>query len=191
MKNLCIEILVEESSMKHFLENILPQILPDGINLNQNCFIRAHEGKQHLKKEIPKKIRAYKHLKTPVKVVIIQDQDSSDCKVLKAELTQMVNNSGPLPHLVRIACRELESWYIGDMGAIERVYPKFKAEKYRNWDKFRNPDLCNASHELKKIIPEFQKGVASREISKYIKLSNNKSISFMHLINGLQSFLNN
>jgi len=166
MNNIQVEILVEESSMKHFLINILPLILPDGICLNRNCFIRQHEGKQHLKKEIPKKVRAYKHYGTPVKVIIIHDQDSADCKVLKADLTKLVNDSGPLPHLIRIACRELEAWYLGDMDAIEQVYPKFKAARYRNWNKFRNSDLCNASDELRKIIPEFQKGVAAREISK-------------------------
>lgn len=191
MKNIQVEILVEESSMKHFLINILPLILPDGICLNQNCFIRQHEGKQHLNKEIPKKVRAYKHFGTPVKIIIVQDQDSSDCSVLKADLTKLVHDSGPLPYLIRIACRELEAWYLGDMDAIEQVYPNFMAERYRNWKKFRNPDLCNASDELRKLIPEFQKGVAAREISKRIKISNNKSPSFNNLIKGLQLFLNN
>ena len=58
MRNIKIETLVEESSMKNFLGNILPRILPEGICFNKNCFIRTHEGKQHLKKEIPNKIRA-------------------------------------------------------------------------------------------------------------------------------------
>jgi len=191
MKQIQVEILVEEPSMKHFLGNILPLILPEGIYLNRNCFIRPHEGKQHLRKEIPKKIKAYKRSRIPVKVVIIQDQDSSDCKLLKADLTHLVNVSGPLPHLIRIACRELEAWYLGDMDAIEHVYPKFKAEKYRNWEKFRDSDLCNASDELKKIIPDFQKGVASREISKYLNIQKNRSTSFHHLISGLKSFIEN
>lgn len=177
--------------MKNFLGNILPQILPDGIFLNRNCFIRPHEGKQHLKKEIPKKIRAYKHSKIPIKVVIIHDQDTADCKILKSGLKQLVDESGPIPNLLRIACRELEAWYLGDMEAVERVYPRFKAEHYQRWAKFRDPDHLMASEELRKLIPEFQKGYASREISKHLDISVNKSRSFNHLISGLQKFLAN
>jgi hypothetical protein len=130
MRNIKIETLVEESSMKNFLGNILPRILPEGICFNQNCFIRTHEGKQHLKKEIPNKIRAYRHSRIPVKVIIIQDQDSDDCKILKARLKQLVDDSGPIPNLIRIACRELEAWYLGDLEAIQMIYPHFKGNYY-------------------------------------------------------------
>ena len=189
MRNIRVEILVEEPSMKHFLGNILPRVLPEEISLNQNCFIRPHEGKQHLQKEIPKKIRAYKHSSIPVKVVVIHDQDTADCKVLKADLTRLVNDSGPLPHLIRIACRELEAWYLGDMDAIQMAYPRFKAVHYRRWAKFRDPDHLIASEELRRLIPEFQKGYASREISKHINLTGNNSRSFNNLIKGLVQFL--
>ncbi len=191
MKSIRVEILVEESSMKHFLDNILPSLLPQGIILNQNCFIRPHEGKQHLQKEIPKKVRAFKHSTVPVKVIVIHDQDSSDCILLKAELKQLLDRAGPIPSLIRIACRELEAWYLGDMDAIQRVYPRFNPVQYRNWAKFRDPDHLTASEELRKLIPEFQKGFASREIPKHMNILGNRSRSFNHLITGLQTFLNN
>ncbi len=191
MKNIRVEILVEEPSMKHFLENILPGLLPDGIILKQNCFIRQHEGKQHLQKEIPKKVKASKKSTIPVKIIVIHDQDSSDCIRLKAELKQSIDNAGPIPNLIRIACREPEAWYLGDMDAIQMAYPRFKADHYRNWAKFRDPDRVTASEELRKLIPDFQKGFASREIPKYMNICVNRSWSFNHLITGVQSFLNN
>jgi hypothetical protein len=40
-----VEILTEESSMAEVLKVILPKILPDQWILNQNYFIRPHEGK--------------------------------------------------------------------------------------------------------------------------------------------------
>lgn len=189
MKDELIEILVEEPSMKNFLSGILPHILPDGYKLNHNCFIREHQGKQDLKKSIPKKVRAYQHLSKPVKVVIIHDQDSADCKILKEELRNLVVSNSRVPSLIRIACRELEAWYIGDMDALESVYPIFKADKYRRWAKFRNPDICNASNELEQIISTFQKGIASKEITKYLDLENNKSESFNQFISGIKGFL--
>ena len=189
MRNLQVEILVEEPSMKHFLEGILPTILPDDVILHSNCFIRVHEGKQHLQKEIPKKIKAYGHIRIPTKVIIIQDQDTANCIDLKQKLHRLVEESGSLPHLIRIACRELEAWYLGDMDAIEQVYPRFKADHFRKWAKFQDPDRLMASEELKKLIPDFRKGFASREIPKHMNLIGNSSRSFNHLIGGITAFL--
>jgi hypothetical protein len=190
MREEIIEILVEELSMKNFLSGILPKILPDGFHLNDNCFIREHEGKQHLKKSIPKKVKAYQNSSRPVKVIVIQDQDSSNCSKLKLELQNLVDSNSTIPCLIRIACRELESWYLGDLDALEKVYPQFKANKYKNWAKFRNPDLCNASYEIKRLIDTFQKGVVSKEITQYLDLKNNRSTSFKHLVSGICKFLN-
>jgi len=185
-----VEILVEESSMESFLRVLLPNILPDGYQVDVNCFIRAHEGKWHLQKEIPKKVKAYRHIKRPCKVIVIQDQNSSDCKKLKNSLIKLITDNADIPFLVRIVCRELEAFYLGDMRAVEKVYPKFKADKFSRKAKFRNPDNCNAFEEIKKLIPGFQKVYASKEISKYISIECNKSTSFKHLVTGIQRFLN-
>lgn len=41
--------------------------------------------------------------------MLIQDQDSSDCKELKETLVNLVRNeSSEIPLIVRISCRELE-----------------------------------------------------------------------------------
>jgi hypothetical protein len=120
-----VEILVEESSMENFLRVLLPNILPDGYQVDVNCFIRAHQGKWHLQKEIPKKVKAYRHIKRPCKVIVIQDQNSSDCKKLKNSLIKLIIDNADIPFLVRIVCRELEAFYLGDMRAVEKVYPKF------------------------------------------------------------------
>ncbi|NJO92961.1 MAG: DUF4276 family protein [Chloroflexia bacterium] len=189
MKNEIVEILVEEPSMRNFLNELLPKILPEGYILNGNCFIRAHQGKHDLQKSIPRKVIAFQHQSTPYKVIIVQDQDSNDCKVLKSHLQSLIVDNSPVPVLIRIVCRELESWYIGDMKAISMVYSGFKAERYINWAKFRIPDNCNASDELRKLIPTFQKGYASKEISRYIDIDNNKSESFNQFVSGIKRFL--
>jgi hypothetical protein len=189
MRNVVVEILVEELSMKNFLTVLLPRILPNGYRLNENCFIRAHEGKQDLQKSIPRKIRAFNQSKIPYKVIVLHDQDSADCRVLKQKLKQLVLDNAPIPMLIRIVCRELEAWYLGDMEAISKVYPAFKVDKYRNLTVFRKPDICNAADELKKRIPTFQKGYASKEIPKHFNLSQNSSESFNQFVLGLKHFL--
>ncbi|GHV69237.1 hypothetical protein FACS1894199_17650 [Bacteroidia bacterium] len=124
--NCVLEILAEEPSMEYFLRGALPTILPDDYALDVNCFIRPHNGKSDLKRSIPKKMRAYPHYPYPVKILIVHDQDSNDCKLLKQELINLCGNTG-VPFIIRIACRELENWYLGDMTAIESVYPETKA----------------------------------------------------------------
>lgn len=184
-----IEILLEESSMENFLREVLPKILPKNYVLDENCFLRPHNGKSDLKKSIPNKVKVFSNYFEPVKLIIIHDQDSNNCKLLKKSLTELCKSNGDCPTLIRIACKELESWYLGDMDAIEKVYPKFKAKNFKRIAKFRNPDLLQASQELKILIPEFQKGFASKNISKFISIEESTSSSFKHLISGIKKFL--
>jgi hypothetical protein len=144
-----------------------------------------------LEDSIKNKVQVFSHFHEPAKLVILHDQDSSDCKKLKQDLKKLCEKYGNCPVLIRIPCRELEAWYLGDMDAIKKVYPKFKAEKFRNKAKFRNPDVCQAADELKKIIPDFQKGSASKEIPKHMTLDKNTSKSFKQFVGGLKKFLTN
>ncbi len=185
-----IEILTEEPSMQAVLENILPKIVSSNWALGHNYFIRAHEGKSDLQKSIPRKIKVFSHYHEPAGIIIIHDQDANDCKVLKRKLSDMCVQNGDCPVLVRIACRELEAWFLGDMQAIQTAYPRFKMEKFVRKDKFRNPDNLNAAEELKNILPEFQKIASAKAISKYLSLQtdDNKSESFRQFIMGVSSF---
>ncbi|WP_396177338.1 DUF4276 family protein [Flavobacterium sp.] len=184
-----IEILVEEPSMKEFLTILLPNILDKYWNLNENYFIRSFEGKNDLQKNIPSKVKLLSNWNHEAAgVVIMQDQDSSDCKELKKKLLDICNLSGNCPKLVRIICRELESWYIGDLEAVNKAYPNFKYQNYIHRAKFRIPDNCNASDELKKIVPEFQKVGGAKKIAPYINIKENKSESFKQTVTGLVRF---
>ncbi len=184
-----IEILVEEPSMKEFLTILLPNILDKNWNLNENYFIRSFEGKSDLQKNIPSKVKFLSNWNHEVAgVVIMQDQDSSDCKILKQKLLDICNQNGDCPKLVRIICRELESWYLGDFVAINKAYPNFKHQNYISKSKFRIPDNCNAYDELKKILPEFQKVGGAKKIAPFININDNKSESFQQTVTGLIRF---
>lgn len=175
--------------MQRALEILLPKVLPSSYKLGENCFLRPHNGKSDLKHSIPKKVKVFSRYYEPTKLVILHDQDSNDCKTLKRDLMRLCKENGDCPVLIRIPCRELEAWYLGDMEAIEQAYPRFKAKQFRNKEKFRNPDLCQASSELKKIIPTFQKGIAAKAIPKFMRIDENTSPSFKQFVNGLKNFL--
>ena len=188
--NEIVEILVEEASMESFLRVILPRVLPDKYTLDYNCFIRPHEGKSHLQKSIPRKVQGFKHYSTPVKLIVVHDQDTHDCQVLKAKLSSLIEEKDQLlPKLIRIACRELENWYLGDLNAIEKVYPDSKASKQQNKARFRNCDNLNGSEEMQKLSGHFTKIYAARQIPLRMNLKENTSISFNHFVNGIKLFL--
>ncbi len=176
--------LLEEPSMKTVLEIILPQLIPEDI-----CYICiAHQGKQDLAQSIPKKIQAF----TDTKFVIVHDQDSNDCKKLKAELLQLCEISEKSKIIIRIICHELESWFLGDLTAIEKAYnlkPKSLSKK-QNKNKFRNPDHLNsAKEELRKLVLEYYPQTHSKKIAPYLSLTNNTSRSFQVFLEGIRKFL--
>lgn len=186
-----IEILVEEPSMKEFLSIVLPNCIKEPWVLNVNYFIRAFEGKGDLQKNIPSKVKFLSNWNHErVGLVILQDQDSSDCRLLKQKLVDMCEENGTCSKLIRIVCRELEAWYIGDFEAINKAYPNFKYQNFINKAKFRVPDNCNAFDELKKILPEFQKVGGAKRIAPFISIERNKSESFKQTISGLINFFN-
>ena len=64
--------LLEESSSKELLEVLVPKI----ISLSDSSFLCiAHEGKSHLRKSIPRKLRAWRE--PNVQFIILHDKDAS------------------------------------------------------------------------------------------------------------------
>jgi Domain of unknown function (DUF4276) len=180
--------LLEEPSIKNVLEHLLPQILP--IDTSYTCI--AHQGKQDLAKSIPKKLKAFKKSNPTVKFVIVHDQDSNDCKQLKAELLKICQDTGNSEVLIRIICHELESWFLGDLAAVEMAYNlKFQSiRKKQNQKKFRNPDQLNsAKQELKKLVDEYYAGTHSKKIAPHLSLTENTSCSFHIFLDGVQKLI--
>jgi hypothetical protein len=189
-----LEILVEEPSMKAFLEVLLPRLLPSGYQLGANVFIRPHQGKQDLMKSIPRKARAYAYYYgSKLRLLILHDQDSNDCRPLKAKILEQIPGDVPYPVLVRIPCRELENWYLGDLTAIEQAYPPFQASAYQQKRKYRSDRVgqLNGYDELKKLVPQFQKIDGARRIAPWmhVTVGHNRSRSFGHFLTGLSRLL--
>lgn len=109
--------LLEERSAKALLESLLPRCLSDEISFRLIPF----DGKQDLVKHLEHRIRGYQ---TPLaRFILVRDLDSvPDCKKLKNALLGYCENSGRgRQYLVRIACQELETFYLADLDAVERA----------------------------------------------------------------------
>ena len=178
--------LLEERSAEVMLRNVLPRFLPEDVNL---VFI-TFEGKSDLENNVENKIRGWS--RPDSYFVVMRDQDNADCKDVKARLIQKCSNTGKSNILIRIACHELESFYLGDLHAVELAYGKrMPSQRSR---KFREPDtLSNAADILKMITQyEYQKIDGSRRISDFLILDgSNRSNSFNVLLSGIKKLLSN
>lgn len=172
---------LEEPSARVMLEGVLPRLLPD----IQARFI-VFEGKQDLHKRLVMRLRGWQGEAT---FVVMRDQDSGDCGVIKAQLRALCDQAGRHDVLIRIACCELESFYLGDLSAVEQGLNLPGLAKQQGSQKFRDPDrLVNAAEELKKITKNrYQKLSGSRSIAPHLRLdADHCSTSFRALITGLQ-----
>ena len=175
--------LLEEESARHMLEGLLPRLLPQGVHVRYIVF----EGKQDLQQQLGRRLRGW--LAPDTRFVVLHDQDSSDCRALKAQLQAICKQAGRPETLVRIACRELESFYLGDLEAVERAFGLRGLARQQESRKFRAPDsLNNAAQELRKLTgSRYQKLRGSRDIAAHLRLdSRNRSISFGQLLAGIQ-----
>lgn len=176
---------LEEPSAQEMLEGLLPKILPKDIDRKFIVF----EGKQDLAKNIERKLRSWR---TPNCVFLIMlDQDSGDCKRLKKTLLQNCQNASKSPSLVRIACRELESFYLGDLQAVESGLKIPSLNQKQQKEKFRHPDrLENPANELINLTKGiYQKISGSRAIAPHLDINNIRSRSFSVLIKGIKKLM--
>ncbi len=150
---------------------------------NVQTLIIPHNGKSDLVASIPKKLRGWSCPED--KFVIVHDQDSADCKILKAHLLALCNGSRN-ECLVRIPCKELEAWYFGDLTAVSQAYGK-NFEGYSNKKKYRHPDsIENAKDELRKLIPSHQQILGAQLIGVHMEPERNTSPSFQVFVSGVR-----
>jgi len=175
---------LEEPSAKEMLQGVLPKLLPETVQVRYVVF----RGKQDLEKRLRMKLKGW--LQPDAQFVVMRDQDSGDCRVIKQALRQKCTAAGHSETLVRIACRELESFYLGDLNAVAQAIGSANLPRLQNKAKFRNPDaLGNPAEELKKLVPTYQKMAGSRAIGSLLNLEQNRSNSFMALINGVKRLI--
>lgn len=176
--------LLEEDSAKAMLESLLPRILNPAIKARLIPF----EGKQDLEKQMIRRMRGY--VNPEARFIVLRDQDNApDCLAVKARLIERCQQAGrSTKSLVRIACRELETFYLADLNAVEQGLRVTNLSRLQATAKFRDPDrLGSPSKELAVLTKgAYQKVSSSRDIGRHIDPTNTRSPSFKHLIQGIR-----
>lgn len=176
--------LLEEESAKAMLKSVLPRILHPDVHPRLIPF----EGKQDLEKQMLKRLRGY--VNPHARFIVLRDQDNAlDCIALKAKLVERCQQAGQAAKtLVRIACTELESFYLADLRAVEQALGLKKLADQQASIKFRNPDrLGNPSKELDILTGgTYQKVSGSRAIGQVLDPTNERSPSFRNLVTAIR-----
>ena len=123
-----------------------------------------------------------------MRFVVARDQDSADCRQVKAKLADLCRNAGRADVLVRVACRELEAWYIGDPEALVQAFPETPRRLLRelNRARYRNPDtVVRPSETIAGQIPQFQKRSGARRMADHLSREN-RSRSFQVFLEGVE-----
>lgn len=177
-------VFLEEPSAKAMLQGVLPRLLDGSVSIRYVVF----EGKQDLEKRLVARLRAWQNPKA--RFLVMRDQDSGDCREIKQRILGLCHEAGRAYALVRIACRELESFYLGDLYSVAQAIGPANLVSLQNNTKYRTPDrMNNAAQELKRIAKGYQKISGSREIGKQLRLSGNRSESFNQLLDGIRKLM--
>ena len=173
---------LEEPSAREMLNGLLPRMLSNDIFIR--CIV--FEGKQDMEKQLGRKLRGWQAPDTGF--VVLRDKDSGDCIQIKERLTQICRDSAKPDTLIRIACHELESWYLGDLQAVENGLEINGLSAKQNKRKFREPDkLANPARELRYLTDNlYQKVAGSRSIGPHLSLKGNRSHSFNVFLAGIR-----
>ena len=176
---------LEEPSARAMLKGLLPRLLPCQVDVRYIVF----EGKQDLHKNIVRRLRKWRAPDSAF--VVLRDQDSGDCSAVKHGLEKKCREAGRSEAVVRIACREPESWYFGDLAAVERGLGLSNLVRYGSIRKYRVPDEIHApGDELRKISHcTYQKVSRSRAIGPELSPDSNRSHSFGVFVEGIRRII--
>jgi hypothetical protein len=208
-----IELLVEDSSGKRLLDQLMPKLVGEqavphtwrihpykGIGrIPRNLQTLGDPANRILLDQLPRLLRGYGRTPGIDAVVVVLDVDNRKCLDFLEELQSMVDNCNPSPNtMFRLAIEEIEAWYFGDRDALLAAFPRAK----RNiLDGYMQDSICGTWEILADAIypggalavkaagwplPGQIKHDWAEKVGKFMELERNKSPSFSKLRDGLR-----
>lgn len=171
--------LLEELSAKAMLEGLVPRLVPPEVPVRYVPF----EGKQDLEKGVARRIRGY--CNPQARFLVLRDLDAApDCGAVKRRVLSLCGSAGEKAVVVRLACRELESFYLADLAAVEAGLEIPGLGKLQGKKKYRDPDKLGSPARLlcELTAGRYQKVGGSRAIGRRLDPDNTRSDSFRNLV---------
>ncbi|MBN4052958.1 hypothetical protein JYT81_00035 [Gammaproteobacteria bacterium AH-315-K14] len=204
------EILVEDVSGKRALDILVPKLIGDnhtfkvhpykGVGrIPKNLGGKADANKRILFDQLPRLLRGYGNTFAnypagyPAAVILICDLDDKCLNAFHGELVAILDACNPRPTTrFCIAIEEGEAWFLGDISALKKAYPKANdtiLKRYVNdsicgtWEYLADAVFPGGSQALlaegwQKVGAE--KSAWSEKISPHMDVENNASPSFCY-----------
>lgn len=213
------EILVEDLSGKKALDILVPKIIGDmhsfkvhpykGIgHIPRNMKDAKDVRKRILLANLPKLLKGHGNTfhgysnNYRAAVILVCDLDDKCLKAFRQDLFGILNACNPKPETrFCIAIEEGEAWFLGDLNAINKAYPKAKASvlnSYENdsicgtWEKLADAVYPGGSANLSKKgwrAVGTEKSKWAENIAPGMDIMNNKSPSFCYFRDKLRELL--
>ena len=130
--------------------------------------------------------------RTPhTRFLVLCDQDNADCKERKQRIIERVAVTWRGAVDVRIVCRQLETWYLGDLDALVAARPKLAAFA-RSSTVRGQPDLIVAPAKLieaQLAEGRLRKRALARDVGLHARTHANRSHSFNVFVDKLREIL--
>ncbi len=177
-----IVVLAEEPSGQIVVEHIAEKL-----NLTDRIICLRHQGKSDLEQSFPRKIGHWRAPELP-RFIVMRDNDNADCLILKERLKKLVPVNAVSRVKIRLVLQELESWYLGDLEALEKAGLLSAAVRDALERKavLRNPDtIGNAKQMFKSTVAGDGQIALARRIGPHLSLKDNRSRSFQAFVEAL------
>lgn len=209
------EFLVEDQSGAKAMDILLPKLLEGkatykihsykGLgHLPTNLQPKSGAAKRILLDQLPRLLRGYGRVPHFGSIVVICDLDDNNKEQFLSELKGVLNSCSPKPdaHFC-LAIEEFEAWYLGDLVAVKKAYPKAKdsiLNGYSNdsicgtWELLADAVYKGGSNALNKMGWQAvgkQKSIWAAEISPHMNINGNNSPSFKDMTNKLRTLIEN
>ena len=206
------EFLVEDQSSAKAMDILLPKLLDSNISyrvikpfkgsgrLPNDLRPKSDAAKRILLDQLPRLLRGYGKVPHFGTIIVICDLDNKNKVQFLAELHSVLNACDPKPdtHFC-LAIEEFEAWYLGDLAAVRKAYPKAKdniLNEYKNdeicgtWELLADAVYKGGSRDLIKkgwqVIGK-QKSIWAEEISPHMNIDVNLSPSFNNMVRQLRN----
>ena len=201
-----LEFLVEDQSGRAALEILVPRMLGPASTYRIHSYKgvgrlprglrpKSDADKRILLDQLPRVLRGYGSDPGRQIVVVICDLDDKSRPEFLAELNQMLDRCTPRPRITLfcLAIEEFEAWYLGDLAAVRKAYPRANArvlESYVNdsicgtWEVLADATYPGGSKALARLgwsAEGEQKSIWARMISPHMDIDGNRSPSFRYL----------
>lgn len=202
------EVLVEGASDVPVVREVLRRHFK--LTENEHFRIHPHHGrgelpanplatpdrnKRQLLQQLPAKLRGYARSDPDAVVLVVVDADKTPCTQLLVELNAMLIQLRPRPArvLFRLAIEETESWFIADIAAVQKAFPKAKVAALK---KLQPDAVVGAWERLAEAIGSTgssgtDKRRWSEQICPHLDFANPCSPSLGKLISGVARELQN